>query len=109
MGENHLDVEPRTIKRAGAGINSSAQHLQTEWEQFQAKLQGHGEPWGQDMLGMLIGGCYMAVYELAAECIQENIAGLKGHAEGATVMAANYFQAEDASTVEVNRVRDILG
>lgn len=40
MGKDHLDVEPRTIKRAGAGINSSAQHLQTEWERFQAELRG---------------------------------------------------------------------
>jgi hypothetical protein len=109
MGNGNLDVDPESIRRGGNGIRSTAHQIQAEWEALQAKLAGYGEPWGQDMLGMLIGGCYLAINEVITECIQENVNGLQDHAEGTTVMAANYLQAEDASAIEVNRVRQILG
>ncbi|WP_067813501.1 hypothetical protein [Actinomadura kijaniata] len=104
-----LDVDPKVIKRGGEGIHSAAQHLRSEWQAFQGELQGHGEPWGGDMIGMLIGGCYGAIYEAAVECIESNIDGLKDYADGTVEMASVYFQAEDRSTVEVNRVRQMLG
>jgi hypothetical protein len=106
---NELNVDPKSIKRGGAGIRSAAHQARSEWQALQSKLSGYGDPWGGDMIGMLIGGCYSAIYEVAAECIESNITGLTDHAEGATVMASNYFQSEEASTVGVNRVRQILG
>lgn len=109
MGSSRLDVDPERIRRSGSGIHSAAGQLRSDWEAFQAELSSHGEPWGQDMIGALIGGCYYAILEMATECIEENIAGLGDHADGVNTMASTYFQAEDASTVEVNRVRDILG
>ena len=109
MGEGNLNVDAESIRRGGEGIRSTAHQVRAEWQALQAKLSGYGEPWGQDMIGMLIGGCYMAIYELTAECIEQNVTGLEDHAEGATVMASNYLQAEDASAIEVNRVRQILG
>ncbi|MFC5746007.1 hypothetical protein [Actinomadura rugatobispora] len=106
---NELNVDPQTIKRGGAGIRSAAHQVQSEWETLQGKLSGYGEPWGGDMIGMLIGGCYAAIFEVAAECVTGNVTGMTDHAEGATLMASNYFQSEEASMVEVNRVRQILG
>jgi hypothetical protein len=104
-----VEVDAEKIRRGGGGIRSAAQQLRAEWEAFQGELSSHGEPWGQDMIGALIGGCYYAILEVAGECIEENLAGLEDHADGVNTMASTYFQAEDASKIEVNRVRDILG
>jgi hypothetical protein len=106
---NEMDVSPDRIRKAGSGIRTSAQQLQGGWEAFQAELASFGQPWGNDDLGSLIGACYQAILEVAAECYAENIAEIDGHAEGVQTMAANFFSAEDNSVVEVNRVRDILG
>jgi hypothetical protein len=106
-GELQVDFED--VHRAGAGIASSAQALRAKVQSFQAELQGFGQPWGNDDIGSLIGMCYQAIYEAAMECFADNIGELAGQAEGVQAMAATYREAEDASAIEVNRVRDILG
>ncbi|ACY96079.1 hypothetical protein [Thermomonospora curvata] len=106
---NQYEVNPNSIKTAGGRIYTSAQQLKADWEAFQAELAAFGEPWGTDEIGSLIGGCYQAIYELAAECYADNIAALEEQADKVKIMAANHFAAEDASVIEVNRVRDILG
>lgn len=104
-----LSVDPQHIRRSGAGVRSSAQQLRSELQAFQNHLAGYGEPWGNDDLGSLIGGCYQAISELAFDCYNDNIAELEGHADGVNAMASTYFQAEDVSAIEVNRVHDVLG
>lgn len=109
MAEGNLNVQPDLIRRSGGGIRNAAQQLRSELEAFQSQLAAFGEPWGDDDLGSLIGGCYQAVYEVAMETYGENIAEMEGEADGVNTMAATYYQAEDNSEIEVNRVRDILG
>jgi hypothetical protein len=104
-----VEVSPERIRKAGSGIRTSAQQLKADWEAFQAELSSFGEPWGNDDLGSLIGGCYQAIVEVAEECYSENLAEIDGHAEGVQTMAAAHYAAEDNSAIEVNRVRDILG
>jgi hypothetical protein len=106
---NEMEVSPDRIRKAGSGIRTSAQQLQAGWEALQAELAGFGEPWGNDDLGSLIGGCYQAILEVAGECFAENLGEIDGQAEGVQTMAANFLAAEDNSVIEVNRVRDILG
>jgi hypothetical protein len=83
--------------------------LQAKVQAFKAEMQGYGEPWGNDDIGSLIGMCYQAIHEVAMECFGDNIGELAEHAEGVKAMAATYREAEDTSTIEVNKVRDILG
>jgi hypothetical protein len=106
---NEMDVSPDRIRKAGSGIRTSAQQLKADWEAFQTELSSFGEPWGNDDLGSLIGGCYQAILEVAAECYADNLAEIDGHAEGVQTMAATFYAAEDNSAIEVNRVRDALG
>lgn len=109
MGNGNLNVQPDLIRRSGGGIRSAAQQLRSELTAFQGKLAGFGQPWGNDDLGALIGGCYQAIHEVAMECYEENIAELEAEADGVNTMAGNYYQAETTTEVEVNNVRDILG
>lgn len=109
MGEGQLNVQPDLIRRSGGGIRNAAQQLRSELQSFQAELAAFGEPWGDDDLGSLIGGCYQAVYEVAMETYGDNIGEMENDADGVNTMAAGYYQAEDNSEIEVNKVRDILG
>jgi hypothetical protein len=109
MADGYLNVQPDLIRRSGGGIRSAAQRLRAELEAFQGELAGFGEPWGDDDIGSLIGGCYQAVYEVAMECYTDNIGEMENEADGVNTMAATYYQAESSTEVEVNKVRDILG
>lgn len=107
MREMRVDAEE--IHRAGGGIVSSVETLQEKLRAFEGELRGFGQPWGNDDIGSLIGMCYQAIYEVAMECFTGNIGDLGGHAEGVKTMAATHREAEDVTTIEVNKVRDILG
>jgi hypothetical protein len=103
------EVDPERIHSAGGGIASSAQRMRADWEAFQGQLAALGQPWGADDIGFLIGGCYQAIFEVAAECYAENVTEMEMQAENVQAVAANHQAAEQANVVEVNRVRDILG
>ncbi|GAA2615709.1 hypothetical protein SMC26_09850 [Actinomadura fulvescens] len=109
MGMPGYEVDPEQIRGAGRGIQSSAQQLKADWEAFQGELAGFGEPWGTDDIGSLIGGCYLAIYEVAVECYNDNVQSLDEHAEKVQAVGTNYVKAEEHNVVEVNRVRDVLG
>jgi hypothetical protein len=103
------EVDPERINSAGGGITTSAQQLRADWKAFEGQLASFGEPWGGDDVGFLIGGCYQAIYEVAAECYAENVDEMEAHGENVKTVAANHQSGEQANLVEVNRVRDILG
>lgn len=109
MGDGKISVEPDQIRSSGGGIRNAAQQLRAELQAFQAELAGFGQPWGNDDLGFLIGGCYQAIEEVAMECYQENIAELEQTADKVNTMAANYYQAESSNELNINNVRNILG
>jgi hypothetical protein len=104
-----LTVDPKQMRTSASGIHSSASDLKSKVAALQQKLAGHGEPWGNDDVGSIIGMLYQGASELVFDCYDDNIGGLEDHAEGVHAMAAEYFGAEDASDVEVNKVRDVLG
>lgn len=109
MGMPGYEVDPEGIRRSGIGIGTSAQQLKSDWQAFQAELAGFGEPWGNDDIGFLIGGCYQAIYEVAAECYMENLQAMEEDGTAVQAVAANHFAAEQHNVVEINRVRDVLG
>jgi hypothetical protein len=104
-----LNVDFEQIRRSGAGIGSSAQGAADRMGSFQSELAGYGEPWGNDMIGSLIGGCYQAISQAAFESFGENVKEMARHGQKAQAMAAGYQQSEDDSAVEVNRLRQMLG
>ncbi|TMQ94238.1 hypothetical protein ETD83_24105 [Actinomadura soli] len=109
MGMPGYEVDPEGIRRSGLGIGSSAQRLKADWEAFQAELAGFGEPWGTDDIGSLIGGCYQAIYEAAADCYNDNIEAMTEDGDTVQSVAANHLAAEKSNVTEINRVRDVLG
>ncbi|MFI0405713.1 hypothetical protein [Actinomadura sp. 3N508] len=104
-----LRFDSTQIQRSGDRIQISANELKSKLEAFTSELEGFGQPWGADEIGMLIGMCYQGIYEAAMECFQGNIEDMSAVGDDVKVMAATYRESEDLSKIEVNRVRDILG
>ncbi|MFD0687860.1 hypothetical protein [Actinomadura fibrosa] len=103
-----LKVDHQQMLKTGRSLGEAAQGVKAHWEQFQAELESFGQPWGQDDVGSLIGGCYQAIFEYFQECLGENADAVGEHAAGVQEMAHGYREAEDTSHLEVNRVRDVL-
>jgi hypothetical protein len=108
MGTGELGFHSERIQRSGEGIDASAQQMKARLQTFMSELNGHGQPWGNDDLGSLIGMCYQAICEVAMESYDDNVTDLQGHGKGVTVMGANYASGEEKNEIEVNRVRDLL-
>jgi uncharacterized protein YukE len=109
MAAGQLNVEPQGMQRAGTGISSAAGQLRGQVSSFQQELAGYGQPWGNDMVGSLIGMCYQVISGAAMQSITDNVSGLDDHGQRVQAMASVYAESESASTVEANRVRQALG
>ncbi|MFC4912841.1 hypothetical protein [Actinomadura gamaensis] len=103
-----LNVDHQQLLKTGRDIGAAATNLRSHWQQFQSELASYGEPWGNDDIGSIIGGCYQAILQIFEDCLNDNIDGVQEHAEGVQSMAATYRESEDASHIEVNRVKDFL-
>lgn len=109
MGVGGTEADPAQIRDAGHGIDTSARQLAGAIQALQAELAGHGEPWGNDDIGALIGGVYQAIVEVAMECLGMNAEDIAGYGEGVQAMAATYEKTETANVDQIARVRDALG
>ncbi|MDL4816851.1 WXG100 family type VII secretion target [Actinomadura opuntiae] len=103
-----LKVDHEQMLKSGRDIGNAATDLRSHWQQFQGELSSYGQPWGEDDIGSIIGGCYQAVLEVFQDCLDDNIEGVAEHGDGVQTMAAGYREAEDTSAIEVNRVNDVL-
>jgi uncharacterized protein YukE len=106
-----LNVDFEQLRRSGAGIRSSADDASSRLAAFQSELSGYGEPWKGDPspVGQLIGAIYGVISQAALEAFGDNSKAMNEHAKKVQSMAQNYHEAEDVSSIEVNRVREILG
>ncbi|WP_067464325.1 hypothetical protein [Actinomadura macra] len=103
-----LRVDHQQMLKTGRRLDEAAQGVRSHWEQFRGELDSFGQPWGQDDIGSLIGGCYQAIFEVFQECLGDNADAVGEYATGVQEMAHGYREAEDVSHIEVNRVKDFL-
>jgi hypothetical protein len=109
MASGELNVDPDQIQRSGAQISSAAEQMQGHISAFQRELAGYGQPWGHDMVGSLIGGCYQAISGAAMKSFTGNTRVLSVHGQRVQAMASVYRDTEQVNTQQVNRIRETLG
>jgi hypothetical protein len=109
MAAGELGVDPDQIERSGAQISAAAEQLHGHVSAFQGELASYGQPWGHDMVGSLIGGCYLAISGAAMRSFTSNTRALNDHGDRVQAMASVYRDTEQVNTQEANRVRDALG
>lgn len=93
-----LRIDPDSIDRAASELQDVADDLDTAVSGFVQALRQYGDPWGMDMLGMLIGGGYVAIEQLALETLGTIVDSFDGDAEALSAVAASYRGTEEANT-----------
>jgi len=76
---------------------------------FEETINGFGEPWGADDIGMLIGELYLGIHDLAMTCFEGNGEVLGQFADGLHTMADNFERAEQDIGTGLQRIQDMLG
>jgi hypothetical protein len=93
-----LAVDAGAIRAAGRQLAQVADDFEAKVDRFVGELDGYGEPWGGDDIGMLIGVAHDAVLDAALDCFDSNVATMHGYAENLAGMADNYDTVEDGNT-----------
>lgn len=88
-------VDAHRLAGSGRLLAIAADQLADEIGRLEAELASVGAVWGDDDLGSLIGLAYQEIRDVAVDCLQGNVADLKGHAEAVQAMASAYQDSDD--------------
>jgi hypothetical protein len=103
------DIHFDHIHSCGGRIRSAAQDQQGHNAGTAQQLASYGEPWGNDMVGPLMGLCYTAITGVAMASFTSNAAALDDHGARAQAIGTIFNQAEDDNISKVNGVKKGLG
>lgn len=103
-----FEVDADRLRATAAELKAVADGFTSAVRSFETEVAGFGAPWGGDDIGMLIGLAHDAVFQAALESFSSNAEELAGRAEAITSVAENYTQMEDANTLYVNKIGDLL-
>lgn len=104
-----IEVHPEHMTACGGRIRSAAQEAQAHNAATAQQLASYGEPWGNDMVGPLMGLCYTAITGVAMSSFATNAAALDDHGARVQAMAATWQRAESDNIGNVNKVKKGLG
>jgi hypothetical protein len=88
-------ADPASLRRAAAELTAVTDDLQDAVNAFFGGMSG--DPWGSDLLGMLIGGGYVAIEKLATRTVQSVLEAFDGIAENLERRADTYEAADEGS------------
>ncbi|WP_018657417.1 PE domain-containing protein [Actinomadura flavalba] len=103
-----FEVSVEGVRSAGNEMRAVADRLAAAVRTFSAEVQGYGEPWGGDDVGMIVGAAHGAIFQAAMECFEAGAEEMGAAAQAVTEIAANYERMEETNTLYVNRIGEIL-
>ncbi|MEV5828741.1 hypothetical protein AB0L25_24585 [Spirillospora sp. NPDC052242] len=108
MTVNGYEVRPETLRSAAKALSAAGDRLNQEWSGLKSTVQGMGQPWGADDIGMLIGESYTAIEAQADESFAGSAEELSGYGEKLIAMADNHEKAEQQMVGEVTSISAAL-
>ncbi|MFC9973746.1 WXG100 family type VII secretion target [Spirillospora sp. NPDC127200] len=105
---NRSTITPESLRSAAKGLSAAGERLGQEWSNLKSTVQGMGQPWGGDDIGMLIGESYTAVEAQADESFTGAAEDLSAFGEKLTTMADNHEKAQEQMVGEINSVSAAL-
>lgn len=108
MAPANINFDPGRMYVSGTRIISAAQELELRVSAFQQDLAGYGDPFGDDMVGSLIRGCYQAISGAAMKCYASNTSAMGSQGSRVQLMAATYQQAESVNTASSSSISEAL-
>ncbi|MGP4026094.1 WXG100 family type VII secretion target [Actinomadura sp. 3N407] len=104
-----FQVSTDQLTSSAGRLTQAAEQFGGQVQQFESQINGYGEPWGGDDIGMLIGIAHNACFEAAMKCFKENAEELSERAKALEAIAKNYTTMEQSNVQTVNAVSKALG
>jgi uncharacterized protein YukE len=101
---NGYEIDPTALRQAAKSLGVVGEQLSSQWNALMSTVQGMGEPWGGDDIGMLIGMSYLAVQDVANESYTSAAQDLAGYAEKLTAVADNHERNEQESAAAISAI-----
>ncbi|MFI5843538.1 hypothetical protein ACIA8K_27920 [Catenuloplanes sp. NPDC051500] len=95
-GQLHVDWE--SMRTAATALGQISDAFGDRVDAFIATMEGFGQPWGTDDIGMLIGTAHEAVLDAAVDCFDSGIETFQAYAANLNAMADGYEATESGST-----------
>jgi uncharacterized protein YukE len=105
---NKYTVQPETLRDAGRELSAAGDRLNEQWTALKSTVDGMGQPWGGDDIGMIIGESYTAIQDQADESFSGAAEDLAAFGEKLAAMADNHEKAEESMVGEINSVSAAL-
>ncbi|MER7213582.1 hypothetical protein ABZ470_14895 [Streptosporangium sp. NPDC020072] len=102
--DHGVDVSHADLRSTGTGLSGTGTSQLEEVRALRAYLEGEGDPWGEDMMGSMVGAAYHAVTRHALEVYESLAERHVTTGDGAEFMAVSYRSAEQRSEEEVDRI-----
>lgn len=109
MADNSFEVDPPQIRKAGRDIADFAQRFIDEMDAFEARMEGYGQPWGNDDIGSLIGTAYTEVAAYIFDCVGIAMDEIGSAGDDVAKMADAYERADEDGASAMRSLADRLG
>jgi phage-related minor tail protein len=104
-----FQVNTDSLRTSATGLDDVVDRFADTLEQFEATINGFGQPWGGDDVGSIIGELYLGIHDLAMTCFESNGELLGEFAHGLHTMADNFEATETEVTDSLMRLQNLLG
>jgi hypothetical protein len=99
------EVSSTGLRQSSSQMTGAVESADTTLQGFQAQLDSHGQPWGNDDLGGAIGAIYQAALAMVMNCLTSNLDTMDGYAERLGIAADNYDDADNAASQRMTAVQ----
>lgn len=93
-----IRVDPEQLRSAASQLAQVADQFGLDVDAFVSELDGYGQPWGGDDIGLLIGTAHDAVLDAALDCFDDNVDTMYDYSDNLLAMADNYDTVEGDNT-----------
>jgi hypothetical protein len=104
MGD--LNISPQSLHTSAEGLNDLVDRIVAAIGTLETDVRGQGSPWGNGLIGQVLGQLYSAVHDVMLNEVETNGSIITEYAEGLDFSATTLQQLE----VEIeNDLLDISG
>jgi len=89
-----IEISAGALRQSADQMTTAISGADATMDAFEGQLSSHGEPWGNDDLGSVIGEIYKGAHAMIMNCINSNLDTMDGYAQRLGAAADNYDDAD---------------
>lgn len=102
---SEVDITTAQLRDAARLLTTTAEDTDGVLAGFVGRVEGLGQPWGNDLLGMAIGGIYQGAMQLVLDAVRSNLDTVDGLAQRLSVAAENYDLTDQDAAARLQSVQ----